>query len=283
MSTAPVSTGCTVKPAISARPKVVRVNDVVISREAIARETQNHPAGKPIEAWQAAARALAIRELLLQEAHRLGLAAAPATDAEGRRETEDEALIRAVLVQEVKTPKPDDAICRRYFGQNRRRFRSPDLYAAAHILISAAPGDHVARAEARSLAEVILGKIAGHPEAFPALARAHSTCPSREIGGELGQISPGQTVPEFEAALAHMVPGGVHPQPIESRYGFHVIRLDQRIEGCDLPYESVAARIADHLTDRVNRIAARQYVSLLAGRATLEGVVLEGAPSPLLQ
>ena len=49
------------------KPKTIRVNGAVIAREVIAREVQNHPAEKPILAWQAAARALVVRELLLQE------------------------------------------------------------------------------------------------------------------------------------------------------------------------------------------------------------------------
>ena len=54
------------------KPVTVSVNGVVMPRDAIARETQHHPADTPILAWQAAARALVIRELLLQEARRLG-------------------------------------------------------------------------------------------------------------------------------------------------------------------------------------------------------------------
>lgn len=278
---------CAVKPAIPDRPKLVSVNGTIIPREAIARETQNHPASKPIEAWQAAARALAIRELLLQEARRLGLKAEPATDAEGRRETGDEALIRAVIEHEVITPEPDDAACRRYFEQNRKRFRSPALHAVAHILIAVRRRDNgqedKARAEASAIAEVLLGQLAEDPSLFAALASAYSACPSREVGGALGQISPGQTVPEFEAALGAMEPGRVHPSAVESRYGFHIVRLDQRIEGRNLPYESVAARIAEYLSLRVNRTAQRQYVGMLAGRATLEGVAFDATSSPLVQ
>lgn len=281
MST-PATASCAVKPAISARPKTVSVNGTIIPREAIARETQNHPATKPIEAWQAAARALAIRELLLQEARRLGLKAEPATDAEGRRETDEEALIRQLVEHEVITPEPDEAACRRYFEQNRRRFRSPDLHAVAHILI-AAPREEKARAEARVVSEVLLSQLVENPTAFEVLASAYSACPSREVGGTLGQISPGQTVPEFEAAFSEMQPGRVHPHAVESRYGFHIVRLDQRIEGRDLPYDSVAVRIAEYLAESVNRTASRQYVSLLAGRATLEGVTFDGASSPLMQ
>ena len=53
------------------KPKTISVNGKVIPREVIAREVQNHPAEKPILAWQAAARALVVRELLLQESERL--------------------------------------------------------------------------------------------------------------------------------------------------------------------------------------------------------------------
>src|SRR3954471_14676369 len=106
------------------KPKAVSVNGTVIAREAIAREVQNHPAEKPILAWQAAARALVVRELLLQEAGRLGIEAAPLQDPEGRRETSEEAAMRALIEQAVVTPEPDEAACLRFYEQNRRRFRS---------------------------------------------------------------------------------------------------------------------------------------------------------------
>lgn len=285
MSTSDMSTpatSCTVKPAISARPKVVSVNGTIIPREAIARETQNHPATKPIEAWQAAARALAVRELLLQEARRLQIQPAPTSDEEGRRETDDEALIRQLVEREVTIPEPDEATCRRYFEKNRQRFRSPDLYEVAHILI-AAPLDADARATAREQAEALLQDLIAQPASFGDQAKANSACPSGQVGGSLGQIGPGQTVPEFEVALARIPAGTIGPEPIESRYGFHIARVDRRIEGRDLPFEVAHPRIASYLAEHVRRTAIRQYLSLLAGRAVLEGVTLDAAQSPLMQ
>ena len=106
----------------------VRVNGVAIPRGLIAREAQHHPARAPIDAWKAAAQALVVRELLLQEARRLAIVGKPIADGEGRRETDEEAAIRTLVEQEVRTPQADAATCRRYFEQNRRRFRSPDIY-----------------------------------------------------------------------------------------------------------------------------------------------------------
>jgi peptidyl-prolyl cis-trans isomerase C len=276
------ATSCAVKPAISARPKVVSVNGTIIPREAIARETQNHPATKPIEAWQAAARALAVRELLLQEARRLQIQPAPTSDAEGRRETDEEALIRQLVEREVAVPEPDEATCLRYFEQNRKRFRSPDLFEVAHILI-AAPRDIDERNKAREQATLILRQVLASPASFGDRAKAHSACPSGKLGGSLGQIGPGQTVPEFEAALAQIPVGTIGLDPVESRYGFHIARVDRRIEGRNLPFEIARPRIAAYLAEHVRRTAIRQYLSLLAGRAALEGVTLEAAQSPLMQ
>ncbi len=185
-----MSTTCSVKPAIAARPRTVSVNGIVIPREDIARETQNHPAGKPIEAWQAAARALTVRELLLQEARRLGVPPVPRADDMGRRETDDEAMMRALVEQEVRTPEPDDETCKHYYESNRSRFRSPDLYEVSHILIPlGANGD---RLSARVKAYGLLEAMCGEQGCFATLARLHSACPSREQGGNLGQIGPGK-------------------------------------------------------------------------------------------
>jgi peptidyl-prolyl cis-trans isomerase C len=276
------SASCTVKPVIAAQPKSVSVNGVQIARDAIAREAQNHPAAKPIDAWRAAARALVVRELLIQEASRLAIAAEPLRDEDGRRETDDEARMRALVAQEIVTPEPDEAACRRYYEQNQRRFRSQDLCEVSHILLPGAANE-AGWKDAEETARTLLAVLAADPAAFPALARRHSVCPSREVGGSLGQIGPGQTVPEFETALGQLQVGRVHPEPIVSRYGLHIVRLDRRIEGRQLPFAIAQPLIASYLAEHVQRMAQRQYVTLLAGRARIEGVALDAAASPLMQ
>jgi len=274
---------CAVRPANLPRPKPVSVNGVAIPRAAIAREVQNHPADKPVAAWLRAARALVVRELLLQEARRIGFAAEPMTDANDRRETDDEALVRALIEREVVTPEADEATCRRYFAQNRGKFRSEDLYAVRHILCPAAPGDGEARAAARERANAILARLAADPGEFDALAREYSACPSREVGGNLGQISRGQTVPEFEAALARLPVAEIPDVPVETRYGYHVVVVDRRIDGEDLPFEAVTSSIAAWLAARARHTAIRQYITMLAGRAEISGIALEATCAPLVQ
>lgn len=279
-----VSIGPTVTtPRKRLQPRFVSVNGVSIPREAIAQEIQNHPAPTQLAAWTAAASALAIRELLLQEARRLELQAEPITDGAGRRETIEEALVRTLVEQEVVTPTADEAECRRYYEQNRRRFRSPEIFEVAHILLAAAPGDSDARARARSRAEALIDALRLAPSQFATLAKLHSACASREIDGNLGQIGPGQTVPEFEAALGAMPIGSVHKVPVESRYGFHIVRVNRREDGRQLPFDAARQRIGDYLDERVRRNAIRHYIAMLAGRSVIDGIDLAGPPSPLVQ
>ena len=269
---------CSVKAVLAQNlRKVVSVNGVVVRHDEISREAQNHPAPTPIAAWTAAARALAVRELLLQEARRIIVEAEPMTDGEGRTETAEEASIRALVERKVSTPAPDEVACRRYYQHNLQRFRSADLYEAAHILIAARPGDRAAYAATRTEAEAVTAALRDAPERFSDLAREHSACPSKAVGGNLGQLSPGDTAPEFDAALRAMAPGEITATPVPSRFGHHVIRLDRRIEGRQLPFECVQERIADYLVDRARRMGIAQFVARLTVRAEITGVDL---PTP---
>jgi peptidyl-prolyl cis-trans isomerase C len=258
-------------------PVTVSVNGTPIVREAIVREMQHHPAQKPMAAWQDAARALAVRELLLQRARHLGMEAEPISDDAGRRETDEEALIRALLAREVTVPEPDEETCRRYYERNQARFRSPDIYEASHILFAAVANDTAAYAQARANAEAVLAALQERPESFAALAQAYSRCPSAAQGGNLGQLTRGQTTPEFERALMALAPGEFCAEPVATRYGFHIIRLERKHEGRVLPYEAVAERTAAYLRETVRRRADAQYIARLASSARVEGIALAGA------
>lgn len=261
----------------------VSVNGRVIDRAEIEAEAQNHPAENPGAALAAAAQALAVRELLLQEAARLQVEPQPVRVEDGRYETPDDAAIRQLLEQEVVVPEADDDACRRYYDNNRRRFVSPTLYAARHILFAAPAEDTTARAVAAERAESLLAVLAEHPERFGVLAAEWSACPSKEVAGNLGQIGPGQTVAEFEAALAEMLPGSIRPTPLSTRFGLHIIALDRREDGVQLPFEAARDRIAGYLEASSWSRAVAQYLALLAGAADIQGVRLQGADSPLVQ
>jgi peptidyl-prolyl cis-trans isomerase C len=266
-----------VRQRVATPPIPIRVNGTQISRAAIAREVQYHPAQSPSASWRNAAQALVIRELLLQEARRKGVAPRPMTDDEGRRETNEEALIRELVEQAIVVPESIEEELRRYYDANRQAFRSREIAEARHILIAARASDKTSFAAAREKAETIAARLADHPELFDELARAHSDCASSAEGGVLGQLTSGETTPEFESALAGLEDGQTTPSPVETRYGFHIIRLDRRIPGETLPFESVSRRIADYLIERARRTAMAQYVARLISRSEISGIELAGA------
>lgn len=265
---------CSVHSITLPKPKSIKVNGIEVPRAEISREAQYYPAQKPIDAWHSAAKALVIRHLLLAEAGRLAVAATPKTQ-EGRTETEEEALIRELFEREVTTPEPDEAVCLRYYENNRRRFHSAAIYEAAHILVAADKRDASGYAAAKEKAEKIVAELRLFPEKFDMMAALHSDCPSAEHHGNLGQLTAGQTTPEFETALLALAPGAISGV-VESRYGLHIIRLDRKVEGRQVPFDVVRERIADYLRESVERRAAAQYIARLISGAEIEGIDLAG-------
>lgn len=257
----------------------ISVNGALITAERIAAEAQHHPAPprKPGVAWRAAAMALTMRELLLQEARRRGLEPAPREVSPGLLETDEEALVRQLLEEAVTPTQPDEAELRRVYERDPDRHRAPTLYEAAHILFPARPEDLTARAAARQRAEAVLAVLHEQPGRFAELARQHSACSSRDSGGFLGQISAGDTVSEFEAVLEQLDEGRIAAEPVETRYGVHIIRLDARARGEVLPFERVAPMLRAACEKAAWLRGARELAAGLARAAEVTGIDLEAA------
>ena len=259
---------------------MISVNGHEIAESAVAAEMQYHPANNREAAWQAAATALVVRQLLLQEAARLGLAAGEdgMEDSNG-----EEQLIQTLLSCEISLPEVDDESCRRYWRANAAKFRSPELYEAAHILFAAAPEDEAARAIAKAAAAETIALLEKDPARFAGLAKERSACPSGASGGLLGQQSRGDLVAEFETFVMALEEGQICPVPVETRYGCHVLRLDRRVVGNELPYDKAKPLVERLLASSSWHRAVSQYLRILAGRAEIAGIVLPGAASPLVQ
>jgi peptidyl-prolyl cis-trans isomerase C len=216
----------------------------------------------------------ATRELLRQRAIAAGL-------LDGDGDGAVAGAIEELLAREVKTPKPTEEEMLRYYEGHPDEFRSNDLVNARHILFQVTPAVNVPQLRAR--AEETLNTLLREPGRFAELAMELSNCPSGAQGGNLGQIGRGDTVPEFDKALFGTSRTGVSRDLVKTRYGFHIIAIDQRISGKALPFELVRDRIAAQLGAMVEARALRQYVNVLAGGAVLEGVDLGAVPTPLVQ
>ncbi len=249
------------------RPDPIRIDGRVLPESAIAAEMQYRPAKSLDESRLAAARAVAVREILCRRAIELDLLAADATA--------EPAIVQAiedVLEQEVYVPQADEAECKAWFEAKGSELRSPDLLEAQHILFAAAPDDPVGRATALAAATATLAEVERAPDRFEVLAKAHSACPSANQGGWLGQIVRGTTVPEFETYLFSLEEGETCAAPVPTRYGYHIVRLLRRANGRPLPYPAVRDQVARQLEDRAYLKALRTYIKGLATRYRVEGL-----------
>ncbi|MBL4692323.1 MAG: peptidylprolyl isomerase [Magnetovibrio sp.] len=236
------------------------INGLPLDEDAIAREMQYHPAENLETARAEAAKALVIRTLLIQQAR-----------TDGFRQEDDDA-IEALLEKNIAVDEPDKDRCMAAYENHRERYRAPDLFEASHILLPAQPDDQEQLEKAKSQANDCLKTLQEKPAQFAKLAGEHSACSSAENGGSLGQFSTGDTVDEFETFLYNLEPGQLCPVAVQTRFGFHVLRLDYREYGRELPFESALESVRDDLLSQDWRAEAAGYVKKLVEKANILGI-----------
>lgn len=255
----------------------ITINGFHISADDINAEVQYHPAQTLVVAKYQSMRALVIRELLIQRAVELKLC---------QREeaiNNPDAVIDTLLSKELSAPQSSREECQRYYNNNLPRFHTSPLFEVAHILYLAPPDDQSARQAALEKATLALDKIKQNPAHFAEIARNESACSSAKEGGHLGQIARGQTMPEFEKALLQMAAGEIGKNPVATDVGYHIIRVDERVESQQLPFEHVVEWIEKDLNEKSWNKAFQQYIQLLAGRSHISGFKFDGVSTPLVQ
>lgn len=246
----------------------VLVNGVMIERTAIAQELQYHPAQNKKDAVFLATQALVVRELL-----KLAVLDEPSLGMAAWLDDEEQA-ISILISNNVQATIPDMATCERYYQQNMADFKTDPIMTVRHILLACLPEDGDERLKLKKTAYQFIEDIKNNPNPeaeFIQLARQHSACPSKEQGGELGIISKGQTVPEFEGTLFKLETG-LAASPIESRYGFHIVEVLDKEPGIQMTYEQVSPAIHNKLSQQAFHQSLCDYLFTLASSADIEGI-----------
>ncbi|GAB3629084.1 peptidylprolyl isomerase [Pandoraea terrae] len=239
------------------------VNGIVIDSRTLAEEIDHHRDVADPEI--AAQRALVTRELLRQRARELKLLGETALG-----DISDEALVDALFARDVQVRRPTMDECRAYFAEHAAQFRQGDRVQASHILFALSGAVPLAATLAR--AQEALDAVLVEPALFEGLARRLSDCPSGREGGSLGMLMRGHSVaPEFELVLFSGDRLGIVPRLVNTRYGFHIVRIERRVKGHMPAFEAVAERIAAELYHQARQRALRHYVALLAGAADISG------------
>lgn len=253
------------------------VNGDVIPQSAVAAELQNHrTSGKNFaDALHQATNAMVIRTLLLQEATKKKLTAKPQEVGPNKFESKEEALIREILEKEVKVTPPGEAAIRKEWEKNPSRFRSMPLWEVSHILFKCDPSIAEDKLRAQARAQEVAYMLADNPNKFAEIAKNESDCGSSSSGGTLGQIRPKDTVPEFEQHLRKLHEGEITIEPVLTRHGYHIIRMDAMVDGNVLPFETVRQKISDAIEKAEWTHKAQLFIRELVSSAEIEGTNME--------
>ena len=228
------------------------LTEATINAEMNVAKSAGHPDDEHLR--DSAIQELILRQLMLEQAAKLNIKA----------ETDDE-TIGALLDQEVIVTDADEAECRSFYEQNPASFQQGESASASHILFSLENGAVESLVKAK--AEGILEQVKANPANFSALAKDHSTCPSGQEGGALGQFGRGQMVPEFENAVFSTAPGEIAPELVETQFGYHIIQVTDRQDGEPVAFDDVKERLQEFLTEMAGRKANHAYIGSLLDAA----------------
>ena len=151
------------------------------------------------------------------------------------KRVEENVLKQYVINKILTSVKLTEEEKKAFFEANKANFSNPPSANAKHILV-----------DTEEKANEILAQIKAGDVTFEDAAKANSTCPSKDAGGDLGTFGRGQMVPEFENAVFNMNNGEVSG-PVKTQFGYHLIKLENKNESSIPEYDEVAEEVGKTL------------------------------------
>ena len=159
---------------------------------------------------------------------------------------------------------PSDADVQSYYDFNIDRYTDPMTLRASHILLRTEGKDP---ADVQAQAESIVAEARGGAD-FAELARQYSEDEgTKQLGGDLGEIAPGQMVPEFEGAAFALDQGEIS-DPVSSMFGVHIINATEKTGGTSQPLTEVRDSIVDLLKQESAEARASALAQAMAAEIT---------------
>lgn len=209
-------------------------------------QSYNNPEGRKIVLEQ-----LIGNKLLLLDAKRNLIEAEPEFKAELAR-VKESLLISYAANKVVSSVRVTDKEAREYYDANEAQFIAPETVNASHILVAS-----------EEEAKDILSKIKAGEISFEAAAEQYSTCPSGKQGGSLGDFGKGQMVPEFDTAVFSMQVGEITEQPVQTQFGYHLIKLNAKNEPKVTPFEDIKEQLKEMLAGQKKHKAYESKINQL--------------------
>ena len=208
-------------------------------------QNYNNPQGRAMILDQ-----LISRKLFLMDAQRNLYEREPEFKEQLTRVKED-MLTSYAMQKALEKVRVTEAEAKTYYEENKEKFVSGLTFSASHILV-----------DSEDKANELLAQIKAGDITFEEAAAQYSSCPSGKNGGDLGQFGQGQMVPEFENACAAMEVGELSA-PVQTQFGYHLIRLNGKEEGGEMAYEDVKDELMDALKEEKQQAAYQSKVNQL--------------------
>ena len=209
-------------------------------------QSYNNPQGRQIVLEQ-----LIAGKLLLLDARRNLYEAEPAYKAELAK-LRDNLLISYATEKAISNVTVSDKDVEDYYNQNKQRFVTEEAVNASHILV-----------DSEEKALEILAKINAGEISFEQAAMEHSSCPSKANGGNLGDFGRGQMVPEFDVVVFAMEVGEISKAPVQTQFGYHLIKLNEKKAAEEMPLAEIAPEIKNALLQEKQRSAYESKINQL--------------------
>lgn len=202
------------------------------------------------------------------------------TEAQLRSEIEKNLAIKKLIEQELASNVTiSDEELKTHYENNPDQFKTPEQVKARHILIKA---ESDASEEEKEAAREKIGKIKkriDNGEKFSKVAKEESECPSSEKGGDLGYFSQGQMVKPFEETAFSLAVGDVS-DIVETRFGYHLIKAEDKKEASKKTFDEVEEDLRDQLEQEKVKEKMPDYIAKLKEDADIEINLPESAESP---
>lgn len=205
------------------------------------------------------------------------------------------------LAQELGIGEVSDADARKFYNDNLNKFKYPEKVRASHILIAINPAEieeiiksdkanekltdeqikakvdeEIAAKETK--AKEVYAQVQKDPSQFAKIAKENSDDTTTAVkGGELGFFSAKEMVPEFSKAAFALKPGSVSGL-VKTQFGYHIIKVTDRMAAGQQPFEKVKEEIKAFLTNQQQLQAIDNLVESLKKNASIEYVNKEYDP-----
>lgn len=245
------------------------VLDGLIEREVLYQESQK--AGIKIDEQKVDDQMAGIKKRFPnEEEFKKALASMGLTEEEVRTQIQRGLAIRGLIDQKVANSiVVTDEETKAYYDNNPQFFKQPEQVKASHILIKVEPtADDATKAAARKKIEDIRKKLTDGGD-FAELAKEYSEGPSAPKGGDLGYFRRGQMVKAFDDTAFSMEINEISGL-VESRFGYHLIKVYDKKPEQTIAYADVKDKIAQRLKQEKIEKGANEYVGNLKKEAKIE-------------